>query len=109
MIDYLCSYNGTPCWIMGTGYRIVTDQCAIDDAVLGKFTYAKLSELTHFSSNTLAIAQANDFSGVTLAPIPLAGAMEYLTAALVTLALAYVLMRFADVDEAIRGPASGRV
>lgn len=31
----LCAYDSTPCWIMGTGFRIVTADCAIDEALRG--------------------------------------------------------------------------
>lgn len=113
MMD-LCAYDGSPCWIMGTGFRIVTADCAIDDAALEKFTSPALAETTHFSGprftgQTLETAQANDLSGAAVAPVPLGGAGEYLAAALVIVAMSRALMRFADVDEALRGPESGRV
>lgn len=85
MID-LCAYDGSPCWIMGTGFRIVTADCAIDDATLDKFTGPTLAETTHFTGGTLAQAVAADFTAPAAVPLPASGV-------LLALALAALIAR----------------
>ena len=117
-----CTPDG-PCWVAGTGFRPIDDtgtSCAlIDTPMAGKLPiFYGTNDIDHpLRSLFMTWGAAETSGGATHvsvedtpapAPVPLPGAGGILVVGLVTAAIAVALMKFAAVDEAVRGPDSGR-
>lgn len=111
----------SPCWVAGTGFRPIDDTgaaCAlIDTPMEGKMPiYYGTDDIHPLRSLFLGWGAAEASGGMTHvvvdapapAPVPLPTAGEMLAVALVTTAIAAALLKFTTVDEAVRGPDSGR-
>lgn len=112
-----------PCWVAGTGFRPIDDtgtSCAlIDTPMAGKLPiFYGTDDIDHpLRSLFMTWGGAEASGGATQiivqdtaapAPVPLPGAGGILAVGLITAAIAAAVMKFAAVDEAVRGRDSDR-
>ena len=97
-IDPVPCTDDYPCWILGTGYRVVQDttySCAIDDSYEGKVDCNSNLGVLMLCPETKTETQYIPPS-VDVAAVPLGGALDYMLVCILLWAMFKYLPKWAD-------------